>query len=346
MRAIVTGHSGFLGSWLTTLLVSSGIEVHGYANHGAGHYPFSLIDTSDLLVGQTIGDIRDVPKFTKALRQVKPDAVIHLAAEPIVQSAHNRPEDALSVNAFGTLTVLEALASTEYNGVFLSSTTDKVYSPRRLLGNPFIESDVLGGTEPYSSSKVLADMAVSTYATSLGTEGWNVFRAGNLIGGGDRGLGRLMPSVWAAIIDKESLEVRNPASTRPWQHVLDCALGILKLLLHAKQTGCSEAWNFGPPIKARQKTVTDFLDVVSAAQPEFAWFEGTGQVALNETQTLELDSGKAHRSLGWEARLELNAIVKLTLEWEAQVLRGESLLKITQRQVDDFLGLRENSEHL
>jgi len=333
LRVLVTGHSGFLGSWLSALLENDGHELHGYSTHLSGGYPFSAIDASSSFASESVGDIRDQVRFERTLRQVRPAAVLHLAAEPIVQLARKSPLSSLSVNAYGTISILEVLGRTNFEGVFLASTTDKVYLPTRNRGIPFAESDPLGGTEPYSASKVLADLAVSTYVQALGVKGWNVFRAGNLVGGGDRGHGRLVPGAWESLQKGTPLEVRNLSSTRPWQHVLDCAFGIGAIVQHALSDGYSEAWNLGPDSSAKDITVEKVLRTVRNFERDFSWNSINSDANLMESEFLDLDSSKAKEKLGWSTRLDLENIVRLTLEWETRVSKGESAISVTREQI-------------
>lgn len=333
MRVLVTGHSGFLGSWLSALMERDGHELHGYSTHLSGDYPFSAIDASSSFASESVGDIRDQVRFEEALRQVRPEAVLHLAAEPIVQLAQRSPLGSLSVNAFGTLSILEVFGRTNFDGVFVASTTDKVYLPTSDRGKPFTESDALGGTEPYSDSKVLADLAVSSYAQALGARGWNVFRAGNLVGGGDRGYGRLVPGAWESLQRGIPLEVRNLGSTRPWQHVLDCAFGIVAIVHQASKVGCSEAWNLGPDSSAQDITVEKVLGTVREFDGNFSWNAINSVANLVESEFLDLDSTKAKEKLRWRARVDLEDIVRLTLDWETRVSKGESAISVTREQI-------------
>ena len=332
MRVLITGHSGFLGSWLSFLLNSHGHEVFGYSSHPGGHCPSSALNPSGAIVREVVGDIRDKELLRSTIKSLRPDFVVHLAAEAIVQTAASNPAKTLSTNALGTLTLLDSLLEADFDGGLLVSTTDKVYKVSANSERAFIEDDQLGGLEPYSASKVIADIAVTSYANSLSRRGWNVFRAGNILGGGDRGAGRLLPSALAAHLSGEALEVRNPESTRPWQHVSDCAKGIYRLMEYIRETGVSESWNLGPQ-QVEHRRVSDVLQSLEKFLPQFRWVRDQGGAQFVESRFLGLDSSKLFHRVGWCSRLSLDETVELAVDWEMKVASGERPDWLTAHQL-------------
>ncbi|HEY2846631.1 MAG TPA: CDP-glucose 4,6-dehydratase, partial [Pyrinomonadaceae bacterium] len=257
-RVLVTGHTGFKGSWLAFWLSSLGAEVFGYAlEPDTEPNLFSQLKIGDL-VTSVIGDIRDLDSVKRSFIESQPDIVFHLAAQSLVRRSYRLPVESFETNVMGTVHVLEALRAVEAKAAVIV-TTDKVYENDD-LGRAYVEDDMLGGYDPYASSKACAEIATAAYRRSFFSENKTpiIFsenktriataRAGNVIGGGDWSEDRLLPDVFRSLVFGEPLTIRNPDAVRPWQHVLDPLNGYMTLAEKLCESGeFAEAWNFGPP---------------------------------------------------------------------------------------------------
>lgn len=335
-RVFVTGHTGFKGSWLVMLLRELGATVFGYSN-GVPTNPSLYVSArlDDLVADSTVADIRNLPELERAFSRALPDVVIHMAAQPLVHRSYADPVDTYSTNVQGTAHLLECVRRIGGVAVVVVVTSDKVYAPSS-GGAPHVEHDSLGGVDPYSGSKACAELVTRTFRESYFAGGLPVVftaRAGNVIGGGDWAPARLVPDIVRAIADESSLEIRNPRATRPWQHVLDCLSGYLRLVEATSETAeLPDAWNFGPdPGQARsvEAVVRSFLgntgatlDLVSPRD------EGPA-----ETEHLTLDSTQARRILGWTPRWGIDESVWHTADWYRRVRSGEDPLAVSRDQI-------------
>ncbi|MDE2490767.1 MAG: CDP-glucose 4,6-dehydratase, partial [Elusimicrobia bacterium] len=252
-RVLVTGHTGFKGSWLSLWLAELGAEVSGYA---------LAPDESQALFGRLglerrtdsrLGDVRDAALLEKTLRETRPEIVFHLAAQPLVRASYAAPAETFAVNVQGTANVLDSVRRTETARAVVVVTTDKVYENRE-DGRAYREDDRLGGRDPYSASKAAAEIVAASYRASFfsapGAASIATARAGNVIGGGDDAADRLLPDCVRALTAGRDVVVRNPASVRPWQHVLEPLSGYLRLAERqlAEPARFASAWNFGPSL--------------------------------------------------------------------------------------------------
>jgi CDP-glucose 4,6-dehydratase len=339
-RVLLTGHTGFKGSWLSLVLARLGAVVTGYALGPEGDR--SLFEGARVArhVRSIIGDIRDLGALNVAMRVAEPEVVVHLAAQSLVLTSYEAPLETFATNVLGTANVLEAARAVPSLRSVVIVTTDKVYKNREWTW-PYREVDELGGRDPYSASKACAELVSSAYHSSfLAARGIAsaTARAGNVIGGGDWADNRIVPDFVRAVLEKRTLVVRNPDSTRPWQHLLEPLEGYLMLAeaLWAEPALAEGAWNFGPPAEAVQPVRRLVEDLVERWGPDATWrHERVDQP--HEAALLTLDSSKALKHLGWTPRLGYERGVELTTDWYKAFVRSEDQEATTLRQIDAWL---------
>ena len=315
-RVLVTGHTGFKGSWLALWLSELGARVTGVAldpptqpNH------WNLLG---LQVDDRREDIRNAEAIRAIVEATAPEIIFHLAAQPLVRQSYHNPVETWSTNVIGTANVLEAARKIPSVRAIVVVTSDKCYQNDRRQG-PYRETDRLGGHDPYSASKAAAELVTASYRGAYFSSGVSPLvataRAGNVIGGGDWAADRLIPDLVRATASDVSLAVRSPAATRPWQHVLECLAGYLMLgkRLLAGERAFAEAWNFGPD-RAETFTVSAVLERMKKHLPRARWHIDRDE-ALHEAARLALDSGKAQRQLGWGCVWSLDEALAETAQW-------------------------------
>lgn len=340
-RVLVTGHTGFKGSWLCEWLLLLGAEVHGYALKSPT-YPSlcSQLRLSRRVASHTIGDVRDLKALTRVVRAVQPEVVFHLAAQPLVRASYRTPRETFDTNIMGTVNLLEAVRTTQSMNrrcAVICITTDKVYENDD-GGQPFTEDAPLGGSDPYSASKGACEIVIQSYRRSFfsfpnSSVSVASARAGNVIGGGDWATDRIVPDAMRAFFAGEPLVVRNAASTRPWQHVLEPLCGYLTLgeRLHSDPT-LAQAFNFGPCGDA-VKTVGDLVHQLSIMVGGFEVIDQTDPMALHEAKFLMLDSSRARRLLGWRPRWDFRRMLWETSEWYKGKYGHDSASKLCRAQI-------------
>lgn len=339
MHFLITGHTGFKGAWLALLLHRMGHEVSGIALDPADKTLFHAARVSTALNQDIRRDIRDASSLLKAVAEVQPDVVIHLAAQPLVRRSFEYPSETITTNVIGTMNVLDAVSKNPSIRALLIVTSDKVYRPAG-VGQVSSEGDPLGGHDIYSASKAMADLLTSAWSHSFDTPPLAIARAGNVIGGGDYGTDRLVPDLIASLIADTPLELRYPDAVRPWQHVLDCLSGYLAIVETLLVGGRDEKpaiWNIGPEASARA-TVAQLVDEASRAWGREPLWVDTSVPFPAENPWLALDTSKARTELGWRNRLDLKASIDWTVEWYHQVFVGQDPAVVTIAQIDAFLG--------
>ena len=323
MPVLITGHTGFKGSWLSIWLRELGAKVVGYSiDPPTQPNNFELCGLSGKMVDLR-GDVRDYDQLEKVIRQYSPRIVFHLAAQPLVLVSYEQPKETLDVNVGGTVNVLEALRRTRTRGAFVGVTTDKCYEDQNMIWG-YRESDPLGGFDPYSAGKAMAEMAIACYRNSFfppakyADHGLAVAsaRAGNVIGGGDFGEYRLVPDCMKALMKGEAIVVRNPASVRPWQHVLVPLSGYLLLGARLIEAGdkFSSAWNFGPP-EMKPITTEAIVEQVIRCWGSGEWTHRPVPNAKKETEVLKLNWEKAANRLNWLPVYTWERAVEQTVDW-------------------------------
>ncbi|MDD5656997.1 MAG: CDP-glucose 4,6-dehydratase [Elusimicrobia bacterium] len=344
---LLTGHTGFKGSWLSLWLHDLGARVVGYALPPATRP--SLFDELGLerLVESHLGDLRDLSRLSRLMRRTKPEIVFHLAAQPIVRLSYDEPADTFAVNLLGTVHLLEAVRATNSVRVCQIITSDKCYENPPGTG-PRRESDRLGGRDPYSASKACAELAVASYrhsffpAEDLRRHGVSLssVRAGNVIGGGDWAVDRLLPDAVRALARGRKILVRNPGSVRPWQHVLDPLAGYLHLARRqlGRPAAHAEAWNFGP-LSTPNVTAAQIIAQTLRCWGGGAWRKPAQRQGPPESAQLRLDSRKAVRRLGWRPVYGTSRGVQETVRWYRGHYRDRNFdaLAFTRGQIRGYM---------
>jgi CDP-glucose 4,6-dehydratase len=338
-RVLVTGHTGFKGSWLTFLLKELGADVLGFALAPDARSHFELLKL-DKGITHLVGDVRDRDAVVSATREFKPEFVFHLAAQALVKESYADPVTTFSTNVMGSVHILEAVRACDSVRSLVYITSDKCYENVEWVWG-YREVDRLGGHDPYSASKAAAELVFSAYARSYlagrTTLGAASARAGNVIGGGDWAKDRIVPDCVRAIEAGRVIELRSPTATRPWQHVLEPISGYLLLAarLHQEPARYAGAWNFGPPSSV-PRTVLDVAKVISdrlGGQPPRVV---GNQTTHHEANLLQLNCDKASHLLSWYPRWGVDKTLDATADWYSAVMKGESPDSVTRAQLRDY----------
>ena len=336
----LSGHTGFKGSWLTQWLCQLGAQVHGFAQPPTTHPSIFEQLCLERKISHEIGNVRDPEAVKKSILQVQPDFVFHLAAQALVRYSYEHPLETYATNVMGTAHVLEALRSIEKPCAAVIVTTDKCYENRE-LDYAYAEDDPLGGHDPYSSSKGAAEIVISAYRRSFfGKSPVRIAsaRAGNVIGGGDWALDRIVPDCIRALQRGESIPVRNPHATRPWQHVLEPLSGYLWLAAQLQSPDarpfCS-AFNFGPEPEANRNVGELVLEVLKSWPGR--WEDQSNPNAPHEARLLMLSTAKAKKILGWHPTWNFATAIARTVEWYRTVHQDPASAEaLTLRHIAEF----------
>ena len=334
-RVLLTGHTGFKGSWLALWLCQLGAEVHGLGlAPDTNPSLFDQLDLAQKLSGHHLLDIRDAAALTSLVVSSKPEVVLHLAAQPLVRRSYRDPLVTWATNLQGSLHLLEALKSLQHHCAVVMVTTDKVYANQEWEYG-YRETDRLGGHDPYSASKAAAELAIASWRSSfcgqapyqtphlaIGTA-----RAGNVIGGGDWAEDRIVPDAMRSLGAGKAISVRRPEATRPWQHVLEPLSGYLLLAekLAAGSDAFSSSFNFGPALEAN-RSVRELVEAVLSHWPG-SWQDLSDLSEPHEAGRLHLQIDKAHHQLGWQPRWLFNKTIERTVAWYRAVHEGASALE-------------------
>lgn len=339
-KVLLTGHTGFKGSWLAYILNEVGAEVTGLALP-----PVSAVNHFDLLkldgkINHIVADIRDTAMVTKTVKDFQPEFVFHLAAQALVRPSYDDPVATFSTNVMGSVNLLEAVRQCETVRSLVYITSDKCYENVEWIWG-YRENDQLGGRDPYSASKGAAEIVFSAYYRSYFSAreglGSATTRAGNVIGGGDWAADRIIPDCIRAISSDNPIMLRNPSATRPWQHVLEPINGYLMLgaQLYTNPKSFEGSWNFGPSV-SQVRTVEEVANSI-------VQYLGKGEVEIgdsNQTQheanLLQLNCDKARQLLGWYPRWDVEKTLSATSEWYQVFIQGGDIESITRKQLHDF----------
>ena len=335
---LITGHTGFKGYWMTQLLITLEIPVVG----------FSLPPTQDSIydrakatgqIEEFFGDIANFTQLQNFIEKTRPAAIVHMAAQPLVLSSYETPLKTFETNGLGTANLLEAARKSKTVKQVIAVTTDKVYRNDN-LERRFIESDPLGGKDPYSASKVASEAAVSAWQqisrVENGTQITSV-RAGNVIGGGDWSKNRLMPDSIRSLSANESILLRNPHSTRPWQHVLDPLVGYLLTLCTLQEGTTVDALNFGPEEKSLTALQVAEIAAKTWGNESKITYSADSYSENLESKFLELDSRKARELLGWKPRwTQVEAVVKTTQWWKLVLSNEISVVDAVLNDISEY----------
>lgn len=353
-RVLLTGHTGFKGAWLLLWLQELGAQVWGYALEPEPE-PNLFRQLADARPpGKAFGwhhhtgDLSDLATLQALVADCQPEVVIHLAAQALVRRSYRDPLGTWATNVQGSLHLLEALKPLEHRCSVVMVTTDKVYE-NRAWAYGYRESDRLGGHDPYSASKAAAELAISSWRSSFCGEASHqtahlaiaTARAGNVIGGGDWAEDRIIPDVIRSIDDNNPVTVRNPSSTRPWQHVLEPLSGYLvlaqKLMQNPNNHAC--AYNFGPAYDSN-RSVLELVNEVFKSWPG-TWIELAEFEQPHEATLLQLDTSKARSEIGWQPRWGFSTTVAKTVAWYRYVLEGGAALEACCTDIQSFIGLQQ-----
>ena len=338
-KVFLTGHTGFKGSWLALWLYDMCAQVHGYALQPPTEPSlFSVAHVERILMSSTSADIRDAKALTQALQTTQPEIVIHMAAQPLVRYSYKEPVETYAVNVMGTVNLLEAVRKTPSIKAVINVTTDKCYENRKWVWS-YRETEALGGHDPYSSSKACAELVTAAYRRSfLASEGLHLAsaRAGNVIGGGDWADDRLIPDFLRTIDSGQTLTIRSPQATRPWQHVLEPLSGYLTLAekLCTEGSAYADAWNFGPEY-ADTRTVQWIIEYLCQMVPDARW-QTDSHPQPHEAHDLKLDSSKAKAYLGWRPHWNLATALDKTLAWHKAWKEGRNMAEISLAQIHEY----------
>jgi CDP-glucose 4,6-dehydratase len=345
-KVFLTGHTGFKGAWMTFWLTQLGAEVFGYSLKAEQEPPLlDCLGLSGVLKSQTIGDIRDEELIQSELLSFQPDFVFHLAAQALVQRSYQQPVETYSTNVMGTISVLEAMRRLEKPCVGIFVTSDKCYDNDD-TGKNFVETDPLGGHDPYSSSKACSEIVISSWRRSFFESQLPIAissaRAGNVIGGGDWSKDRIVPDAIRHLVAGEPIPVRNPSAVRPWQHVLEPIHGYFQLAkcLAEAQTpkeifDFSSAWNFGPN-ESDDRSVEALVREILKNWPG-TWRDHSSRQGRHEASLLRLDTRKACEKLGWTPVWNFSESVSKTVEWYRRATQPTpSLAELTSEQIRSF----------
>lgn len=347
-KVLLTGHTGFKGSWLSLWLQSLGAYVTGYAL--APPTNPSLFDVAVVANGMTsiIGDIRDLDKLQAVFAEYQPEIVIHMAAQPLVRYSYQNPVETYSTNVMGTVNVLEAVRHCSTVKAVVNITTDKCYENREWIWG-YRENEPMGGYDPYSNSKGCAELVTAAYRNSyFNYDKYKEHgvalasaRAGNVIGGGDWAEDRLIPDVMRALTQGKSVNIRSPHAIRPWQHVLEPLSGYLLLAQKLYEEGATfaEGWNFGPNDEDA-KPVQWIVDNLTKS-----WGEGASWTLLegdhpHEAHYLKLDCSKAKARLGWVSKWSLDDALVSIVDWQKNYEKTSNIRAITLKQIKDFQSVK------
>ena len=343
-KVLLTGHTGFKGSWLSLWLQKLGVELVGFSK-SIPTQP-SLFELADVGKNMTsiMEDITNIERITNVIKQHNPEIIIHMAAQSLVHKSYDQPLETFSTNIMGTVNLFEAIRNTSKKCVVINVTSDKCYENQE-LSRGYKENDPMGGYDPYSSSKGCTELITSSFRNSFFKNSENKdsdisiasVRAGNVIGGGDWADNRIIPDIMRGILNKEIIKIRNPTAIRPWQHVLEPLRGYLELAekLWNSESEYAESWNFGPDdedIKPVSWIVKEIIEM----------WGGNIQVDNNnlnfkhETNFLKLDCSKAKSKLKWSPKIKLEKGLQLTVEWYKQYEQKKELKEFTENQIEEY----------
>lgn len=341
-RVLLTGHTGFKGSWLSLWLQSLDVELRGIALQPTTSPSMFELGRVAQGMDHQVADIRDYDKIRFLISDFKPEIIIHMAAQPLVRLSYELPIETFATNVMGTVHVLESARRSGSVRAIVNITTDKCYENKEWDWG-YREDDPIGGYDPYSSSKGCAELVSSAYRRSfLKSEGiaMATARAGNVIGGGDWSPDRLIPDVLRSLEAKQTIKIRNPNAKRPWQHVLEPLSGYLLLVqkLYEKENDFAESWNFGPRDEDVQPVhwIVDHLCNVWGKKA--CWEQQPGDHP-HEASYLKLDISKAKNRLNWSPKLTLTEALNITTEWHKGYLEGSDVQEMTCAQIASYTKL-------
>lgn len=338
-KIVITGHTGFKGSWLSLWLNYLGADVYGISNN----FKINQTNFNNFKMKKNIKnydiDIRNFEKLNKLIKKIKPDFIFHFAAQSLVGASYKKPLYNFETNFNGTLNLLEVLRLSNFKCVSIMITSDKSYRNFEIKRG-YVENDILGGDDPYSASKSCAEFVINSYFKSFLKNKKNlsiaVCRAGNVIGGGDWSNDRLIPDLMRSIFQNKKVKLRNQNSTRPWQHVLDVLNGYLNLARRLKKNKKfnGQAFNFGPPKSSNFRV----LDVVREIKKNWKILEWEfSKQTYHESTLLKLNSNKSLKFLKWKNKLKFKQVIKLVTDWYKCLYENENIYNFSINQIKYFM---------
>lgn len=344
-KVFITGHTGFKGTWMCAMLVQAGAKVTGYALEAPTEPSIFALSGMENRINSITGDIRDLAHLQKVFDEVQPEIVIHMAAQPIVRESYRNPVYTYEVNVMGTVNILECVRLHPCVRSFLNVTTDKVYLNREWEWG-YRENEELNGYDPYSNSKSCSELVTSSYKNSFfDTTAISTARAGNVIGGGDFAADRIIPDCIRAVMEEKEIIVRNPFSTRPYQHVLEPVA--VYLMIAAKQYENREYagnYNVGPDETDCYTTgelVTLFCNSWNQATGQKITWKNEYDGGPHEANFLKLDCSKLKKTFGWKPVWNVEKTMEKIVEWTLAYQRGEEIGQVMNRQLQEFLQNRK-----
>lgn len=334
MRIFLTGHTGFKGAWFTLCQQLIGNEIFGYSLNPIGGGIFHSARLNEIITSDIRGDIRDYKELSDAISHSMPDVVVHMAAQPLVIDSHKNPYETFETNVQGTLNVLDAARKVDSIKLVAIVTTDKVYKQNKRLR--FSETDEIGSSDPYSTSKAMADLLSQSWAKNYSEVPILILRAGNVIGGGDVSPNRLIPDIMKAGKANLVPTIRYPNAVRPWQHVLDCLRGYQLAIDWGLANKIGGVFNFGPHSQNNntvREIASEFIKIMDYKQWESL------DSPFEESDYLQLDSTKAKQILGWQTTLSINKALNLTGLWYQAQGRGEDMFEYSIKQIRNTIDL-------
>lgn len=341
---LVTGHTGFKGSWLCIWLHKMGAKVVGYALDPLNNEDNFVITELHNKIIDIRGDLRDDEKLQEVIQTYRPEIVFHLAAQPLVRFSYEKPKETYEVNVIGTLNVLECIRKSNTLKVGVMITTDKCYENKEQIWS-YRENDAMGGYDPYSSSKGCAELLIASYRNSFFNpndykiHGKSIasVRAGNVIGGGDWSKDRIIPDCIKSLIKGENIKIRNPLAVRPWQHVLEPLSGYLLLAMKMYHDGikyCS-GWNFGPDQESIVP-VSTIAGLVIKAWGSGKWEDLSNNIGPHEATLLSLDCTKSKFYLKWNPKFKIDQAINYTIEWYKKYVDNENMYNLCVSQIEQY----------
>lgn len=346
---LVTGHTGFKGSWLIIWLNMLGAKVIGLSNEIPTEPSNFLVSNLETLHQDNRIDIRDTKKVSELIKETEPDYIFHLAAQALVRPSYENPIKTMSTNSIGSANILESLRDFDKNVIVVMITSDKAYDNVEWVWG-YRETDRLGGKDPYSASKGMAELAIRSYIESYFSPNQpniriGIARAGNVIGGGDWAGDRIVPDCMRAWSQKKSVDIRSPNATRPWQHVLEPLSGYLTLALSLSDNNKfhGEAYNFGP-VSQNNQSVAELINEMSTLWESVKWNDvSMGNEHFHEAGLLKLNCDKALLELGWLPTMDFSETIEMTLEWYKEYYQDSTkcMFEFTSDQIDKYTLLAE-----
>ena len=337
-RVLVTGHTGFKGSWLIRILTLAGAEVTGYSKQPPTSPSLFEVGGLEDTVNSVIGDIRDLSRLRSVFEQAQPEIVFHLAAQPIVRESYKEPVYTYETNVMGTVNVLECIRLTPSVRSFLNVTTDKVYENKEWEYG-YRECDPLDGYDPYSNSKSCSELVTHSYQKSFFQDGRcavSTSRAGNVIGGGDFAADRIIPDCVRAAAAGRPVVIRNPYSVRPFQHVLEPLAVYLEIAMKQYEDGSFQNYYNVGPADSDCITTGMLADMFCELWGEGMSWENRFEGGPHEARFLKLDCSRLRQVFGWKPRYTVREAVEKTVQWSKAYLQGEEMLPVMDKQIREF----------